>query len=239
MKSFKKMAFTLAEILIVLGLIGIVAELTIPTLIMSVGKEQELVGLKKAISMTNQALLQFTTDLGCPGDLECTGIYPKAGTGDYSTFGDAFVKYLKVIKNCGITETGCFASSVSPYYDGRAPRGSYDNPGQHYRFITADGMSYSITDETGYECKGGDGTGEMSKTCGDVLIDVNGPEKGPNNFGRDIFWFIIANAKGVKLYPRGGMDDGGNRWTSTCIPTVKYGEACAARIIEEGWQMNY
>src|SRR5574344_1675094 len=43
----KKTAFTLAEILIVLGIIGIIAEMTIPTLMENVQKQEYVTALKK------------------------------------------------------------------------------------------------------------------------------------------------------------------------------------------------
>ena len=92
--------------------------------------------------------------------------------------------------------------------------------------------------------------------CGGLAVDVNG-NKGPNNYGRDEFWFYITNGRGPKLYPVGGLDDGLNgSWTKAII-SVAYGEEptyysspvcskdnvkgalCAGRVIEEGWQMNY
>ncbi|MCK7521137.1 MAG: hypothetical protein MZV64_27335 [Ignavibacteriales bacterium] len=37
-------------------------------------------------------------------------------------------------------------------------------------------------------------------------VDINGPKKGPNYFGRDMFRFYITNGKGALLYPYGGSD---------------------------------
>ncbi|MCK7516094.1 MAG: hypothetical protein MZV70_77060, partial [Desulfobacterales bacterium] len=51
----------------------------------------------------------------------------------------------------------------------------------------------------------------------EVRIDINGPNKGPNYYGRDLFLFYIANGKGIQLYPAGGQDDinysAWNNWT--------------------------
>lgn len=53
----KLIAFTLAEVIIVLAIIGVVATLTIPTVIENTYKQEYRVGLKKAISVLNQAIL--------------------------------------------------------------------------------------------------------------------------------------------------------------------------------------
>ena len=52
----KKSGFTLAEILISLMILGVIASLTIPSLIQNTQKREEVVKLKKGASMINQAL---------------------------------------------------------------------------------------------------------------------------------------------------------------------------------------
>ena len=50
-----KQAFTLAEMLITLGIIGVVAAMTIPALMAHFQQEQTVTRLKKALSVINQA----------------------------------------------------------------------------------------------------------------------------------------------------------------------------------------
>ena len=84
-----------------------------------------------------------------------------------------------------------------------------------------------------------------------VYIDVNG-KNGPNVFRRDIFFFALGE-NGV-LYPHGGRDNnrinGGGLWTSNsgylaCTDDYKgnmtgaRGAGCTARVIEEGYKINY
>lgn len=52
----KKSGFTLAEVLITLGIIGVVAAMTIPTLMNQTGQAQFKTGFKKMISVLNQAV---------------------------------------------------------------------------------------------------------------------------------------------------------------------------------------
>lgn len=52
----KKFGFTLAEVLITLGIIGVVAAMTIPTLMNQTGQAEFKTGFKKAISVLNQAI---------------------------------------------------------------------------------------------------------------------------------------------------------------------------------------
>ena len=52
----KKQGFTLAEILISLMILGVIASLTIPSLIQNTQKKEQVVQLKKGLSMINQAV---------------------------------------------------------------------------------------------------------------------------------------------------------------------------------------
>ncbi len=60
----EKSGFTLAEVLVTLAIIGVVAALTIPSLIQSMQKQQYITGLKKAYSDLSQATLQVKDDNG-------------------------------------------------------------------------------------------------------------------------------------------------------------------------------
>ena len=61
MHSSKK-GFTLAEVLVTLAIIGVVAALTIPTLIQSTNNDKYKVGLKKTIGTLNQAVMSASVD---------------------------------------------------------------------------------------------------------------------------------------------------------------------------------
>ena len=239
----KRSAFTLAEVLITLGIIGVVAALTIPALITNSQNMKYITGLKKAYASINEVLIKMAADNGQPGDLKSTGLFTTGTTDD--SFGDEFVKYFNVLKNCGTSELGCFPDIVSDSYDGSNNSSGWD---QAYRFITTDGMSVRVSNE-GNDCDGlglsNNITGNMTQVCGEIYIDVNGP-KGPNYMGRDIFDFWISNGKGPLLYPYGGADDNdGATWADAsgtpqnCISESTAGYTCAGRVMEENWQMNY
>ena len=63
-KTFKKTGFTLAEVLITLSIIGVVAALTIPTLIQRTGDEEMVSKLGKAYSTLSQATESIMTEQG-------------------------------------------------------------------------------------------------------------------------------------------------------------------------------
>ena len=246
-----KLGFTLAEVLITLGVIGVVAALTIPVLMNSYQNKQYATALAKAYSVTNSALTQLVVDSGCGNDLQCTQLLEE--NADTEPFGDALVKYMSIAKNCKRNANQhCFAPVTNLYFDGTSTSGNptFDAYGW-YEFITADGMSFAIrgNDTTYTDCgnQSMNSTGNMTKICGLIYIDVNGPKQ-PNVFGRDTFEFFITAGKGALLYPRGGADDGyhgnwvGDNWWKNgdrCNSTDKNGEYCTGRVMEEVWQMKY
>ena len=75
----KKVAFTLAEVLITLGIIGVVAALTLPTLISNYQKRVYVTQLKKSVSVLSQG---FTTMMGHDGvtELKDTEAFSGMGT---------------------------------------------------------------------------------------------------------------------------------------------------------------
>lgn len=238
-------AFTLAEILITLGIIGVVAAIGIPSLVNNYQKREYASRFKKAYAEINQALSEMASDSGCSGDLVCTG-YMHYNTRD--TFGAELAKRFKVSKECGAyKQKGCMTNSAKPNYDGSGANINLDDY-QDYKFMTVDGFSV-MTLLYGDDCKQkwwtNSRTRQMQKYCGYITIDVNGPKK-PNYYGRDIFKVAVTNYPGAGLYPFGGLDDrtdGIDRWwngvNKTCYEGNKVGTYCAGRIVEQGWEMNY
>lgn len=241
--------FTLAEVLITLGVIGIVAAMTIPTLIDNYQKTQYVTGLKKSYAEITEALRLMANDSGCPEDLKCTGIFGSTA----STLGNGLKKYFKLAKDCGVNldpnneNQKCMSDQISGNYTGTQARVNYSTG--WYGFITADGFGVSLAvDNCDTNWVPGKTNYNINRICGYMLVDVNG-FKGPNNMGRDIFEFLITNGKGPALYPYGGgefADYYNQAWKNpttgdmvSCFSGNPTGTSCAARIMEEGWQMKY
>ena len=255
MIKYKKNGFTLAEVLITLGIIGVVAALTIPTLVKNYQKTQYVTGLKKAYTTFNQALKQMSIENNCVDDLKCTGIFATGTSNPHNVLGTALVKYFNVAKDCKTgTDQGCMPATSNYSYDGSGTSDTTLDSTGAYKFITIDGTAYWITNSAN-DCDtpsySTGRTGNVAQTCGQVIIDVNGL-KPPNFEGRDIFRFFITNGKGAILYPWSGADDNYN-WGSPadawwknssgvitgCYSGSKGGWRCTGRVIEDGWQMNY
>ena len=231
----KTRGFTLAEVLITLGVIGIVAAMTIPTLINNYQKKQYATQMEKAYSIASQALQNLMVDNGCVGDLLCTGVLDKYSPQSTITFGSALSKYFKIVKNCeySVDSTGCMPQKAYYTFDPKikSSLGYTDlnisgySGYKSYRFITVDGTSYGIY---------GAGTSTIAPSTtiyGTIDFDVNGPAKPPNEFGRDLFTFIIT--KNGTLSPISKGEE------QRCNDGMSNGLYCAERLVKDGWQMNY
>lgn len=162
-------SFTLAEVLITLGIIGIVATMVIPTLNEQIQDIQLKTAAKEAFSKSAQAVEQMRQDQG--GTLREYVINSFA-------FKPAFMKYFKVAQDC---PSLCVPSSTSSTIYSALSKGHADtrlfDDGQ---FVTTDGMFFGIENfaVTGYLM---------------ITVDVNGYTKKPNVYGKDVFMFEIVN----------------------------------------------
>lgn len=83
--------FTLAEVLITIGIIGVVSALTIPSLIAEYKEKQIVTRVKKEYSMLSQAVRMM---------IAYNGQINEWGDQSYETFERELLKQLKVVKSC-------------------------------------------------------------------------------------------------------------------------------------------
>lgn len=177
-----KKAFTLAEVLITLTIIGVVSALTIPALVNLYQKEELKVEFKKVYSTLNQALYQATTDNG--GSPYCcyynTGI--GYNTDDCYVFWSNFKSKLKIIKEYSGPADG---STISNYTGVELieEQGGHNNNSscigaktvQKYSkaaWVLADGSTvFSYSTDFDFPV---------------IIVDINGLKK-PNKWGYDLF----------------------------------------------------
>lgn len=170
----KLLAFTLAEVLITLGIIGIVASLTIPTLMQKTQEKQMQVGWKKAFAEISQAHEQLNEEYGGTYTDECDKF-------DDSCLKNLFMTKLKYVKACNksLTEE-CVATSK--FLDGTTAKMTPLNNNLP-AIITPAGYSVKFR----FHDKG---CASTYASCGWMQIDVNGL-KNPNTVGKDIFFLEI------------------------------------------------
>ena len=90
-------AFTLAEVLITLGIIGVVAAMTMPSLMQNYKRQQATARIKKFVSVINQALISAENDLGPREDWVIEGDASTEGNSDCAyNFLNTYIKpYIK------------------------------------------------------------------------------------------------------------------------------------------------
>lgn len=220
--NIKKFAFgfTLAEVLITLGIIGVVAAMTIPTLMNNTNRKETITALKKSYSTLSQAYTFAVQENGTPD------------TWGLSTFKDEpgginiiniLAKYLKVTKNC-TSGTGCFPNVTYKLLSG----GDWINVDSDKTFskaILSDGTLLTV--QTYGACTQSEGTTPaLSHACGSLRVDVNGNKK-PNQMGLDLFSFYLTP---YGIVPMGTQNEGAFDTDCKNKATMS-GDACAAWVL--------
>ena len=244
----RKRAFTLAEVLITLGIIGVVAALTLPTLIANYRNQVYATQLKKSVSMLEQGFKKVLADEGVD-NLSDTSLFSSIegdeygylrdlSTDDGKKFVEGMKKYFKII------EAG---KGDNHHYDDLTTVRNWDFGNCLITF--ADGSQIGSCNFQKIASK----SSNIATTFqGTFYIDVNG-DKRPNVLGKDIFYFYLAgDGRLVPLYSKEFSDFHGMsglywRNGSGCGEPGKkiakdskvQGEGCAARIIENGWKIDY
>ena len=106
-----KIAFTLVEILITLVIIGVIAAMTLPSLINKINNAEIVAGVKKYQSILSQVITKYEADNGCIGNLSACEAF--VGEGDHVSMWNALKPYFNAIKDCGIEAgKGCFPAGI-------------------------------------------------------------------------------------------------------------------------------
>ena len=186
----RKCAFTLAEVLITLGIIGVVAAITTPTLINSYRNKTLEAQFKKQYSLIQQALLNMQ---------EQEGAIPNYQNFPGHKFVKTFQNYYSILADCKNSnceamdmeaaggEYGNLTSKVYRTYNNAvyAGNGLFDD-GQ---FMISDGSFLLFNTST-----------VTSRII--ITVDTNGYHAAPNRWGLDLFTFQIEESSG-KLLPMG------------------------------------
>ena len=200
-----KSGFTLAEVLITLGIIGVVAALTIPTLINKYQERELVTRARKAYAQVTNAIDMARADRGY-GDN--TIIFNPKNTSSETL--NKLVEYFKVQEVCKPNEDACGGR-----YEYK-PAKPISNDGETYigqqfywmpRFMTIDGAVIGISQynackrtvtytkyENGVAVTDEDGNPVTYETtvhsCAIIMIDTTG-NKGPNQIGKDVFSLTV------------------------------------------------
>jgi len=216
-----KIAFTLAEVLIVVGIMGIVAEMTIPTLVYNVSNLEYQTTWKKEYSAFANITQQILNENG--------GTFSGLLNHDDISMNNVFEKYLNIRTSCHTPGTPVddicwhetahwdFLNKIPVNFDVNGVSDlTYPAPGGE---VLADGTLVRYLD---YDCDTSTGY------CGYILFDVNGFKK-PNTMGKDIFGVFVF-LKGI--VPFGSpVVDGGIRAEGTVCDPAGEGFPCSATAL--------
>ena len=239
MKIKNIFAFTLAEVLITLAIIGVVAALTIPQVINAYEKQATINGLQKFYSTLNNVVKTAEAE---NGPHYYWTYYTGNTTIDTSNFVDTYIlPYISYTKSCGYNKkpvqeclfnaqyktytqpdrtTPISINAVTCVSGGNGVNGG--SGGCNYIMMN-DGSLLAME----VRAFGGTGNGTLADGgCIQFAVDINGPLKGPNSYGKDVFDCIYL-FKSV------------NSLTSpSYICTLTDGGYCAGKIIYDGWQIK-
>ncbi len=244
--------FTLAEILIALGILGAIAAMTMPQFAANIHNQTNASRLSTIVSdyenIFGMMLLKEDKE-----SLWETEFGQASNNAQMKT---ALEKYTKVVKtgpfpypSCGGNNGGPVSSLIIP-----ATYAKEDTPQYMQSFKKMNGGVLTIDYIFAYSIPSGaifflSYNGGPTET---MYIDVNGTDK-PNTFGRDVFTFALG-ADG-HLYPYGSSkaaellnlsNSTTQTWYNTsasgpyrCTGTGYNGQGCTARLIENNYKMDY
>ena len=219
----KKLGFTLAEILITLGVIGIVAAITLPGLNNSVNSRKVGPALAKAINTLENA---NRTALVKQSARTIEALSPTYTRDEIQTTSE--LSYLNRMA--------------------RYLQGEFVTNGSEIRkaeFFSKDGISYKMYSESGDNLKTSPKKTDLPRSKYEgkyftVLIDVNGSEY-PNKNGEDRFLVYVDNFGTV--IPAGGLEAveyGADETRVDCAaPGTPINEYCTGTIADASWEVRY
>ena len=239
-ESNKKKGFTLAEVLITLGIIGIVAAMTMPALIGSAKKRETVSKLQKSYNVLSQLVIRAQEDNG-PVSFPSGNLSADVTETFFKLYWIPYFTSPSVVPDGQYfkTEDGrtgyIYKTLAGTDYQVRI--GTFYSLGR-ITIIGVDGITYYIGIIQWKDIYDDDGN-KVSQiaqydTSQTVLVDINGP-KNPNMLGKDVFRFIVNfDNSTVKpyCYQRTPSDI-----AKKCSRNGD-GTCCAAKIMADGWEIK-
>ncbi len=192
--SFSKVvAFTLAETLIVMGVIGIVSALTLPNLNSSTGEKEKIAKVKKIYQNLEDALGRAQSVYG---PIDEWFLNDANATAYNQRFAERMTEFMKISKNCGTSGLGCFSSGKEKSLSGEQDSNTGIVALGYPMFLLADGtaVNFNISSK---DCNSS--RNDIEDVCGGMYVDIDG-SKGANTRGKDLFLFGVTKSG---IYPEG------------------------------------
>ncbi len=222
----KYAGFTLAEILIVIGIIGVIASMTIPTLIQNIQHQATVSSLKKAYSTISAAYMTSIQENGTPDQWQVPEATIPAAS---QVVFDKITPYLRMTKNCG-TASGCWPTGKYRSINNNE-LADFNASSSYAKAQLPDGSLVHVLAWPSETVRCDNGTSK--DICFLYRIDVNG-YKPPNKWGVDMFTF---DATKTGIYPEGMAGSSvllaDYTFENYCANTsnTEQGRGCAAWVI--------
>ena len=229
--NVRKNAFTLAEVLITLAIIVVVAAMTIPTLITDYKEKQTISKVKKAYYTISNAHKMIEAEKGY-GVFDNAFVSSKTVQENSENLFNLYKPYLRISKDCGF-EMGCWTEGYIRNLVGNN-YADYTSKNTEYKVMLMDGTMLMFY--ANYEIDEDNNTAYLALN---VKVDVNGFTK-PYQWGRDVFLFDLSN-KGVLPYGHPDYPDTLSDFENNCnLSSSSYdnGLGCTAWVIQVG-NMDY
>ncbi len=231
--TFPKAAFTLAEVLITLAIIGVVA-LTIPSLIAKYEKKITVSKMQKDIAVLEQALRMSEAE---NGEIATWTLPDETFAGNTKFFAEKyFLPYLKTLKTSIPASEDCWANTKS----------ISGQESDNYKIGATTGAgtaSACATLTNGSNIYFWANNPINARPHAQIWVDING-KKAPNMLGKDVFGFYAKFSEGT-LKPSGfGLTRDELKSASTesgCNkdnPSVNAGQHCSGLIATDGWVIS-
>ena len=219
--SNDRFGFTLAEVLVTLGIIGVVSAMTVPTLMQNYQKKSYVTQLHKVYNEIQQATVMFMTDKNALNLKE-------AGLISQDACNNLILNYFKVIQTCEHSLTPCF-SDLYRYIDGSAQTLTENSMTSSNSFVLANGSSLRPLYVLNLNPNG-----ELV-VC--FFVDING-QKGPNIIGRDAF-FMALYSNGIIDTTNISDQNASPPFTVEQRKTADINWKPFANILNDNWEMTY
>ena len=262
--KMKKFGFTLAEILVTLGIIGVVAALVAPPILQNAYNAHVGPHLQKIVSTIENANRMMMNERGV-NDLWLIANNPR----------DYFTQLSRYINDCTFTSYQSYKDewtpSVKEYQTGTTKSGEnrQNRLKGSFRFYFPDNTVLIIVQraqagndhhvefsEQPFVWNADNNPGPYIGPYTQFEVDIDGPKAGPNTFGKDIFFFTMD--RNGKVMPHGSqlfaqlMGHPENTWDQehseyydnmapqTCIKgNVQGGWGCTGSIFENNLKIIY
>ena len=217
----RKSAFTLAEVLITLGIIGVVATMTLPTLNQKLEDQKNMSTLKKTYSILQQATNLAIAEHETP---EYWGMVDNSVESVTSVY-NYYKPFFNMMRECP-NKPGCWGYPTK-YLNGSVYWSAHNTSWYQYAFTLVDGVNVLIDIYPANQIQTLFGI-DVDYDCAVFLVDINA-DRLPNQIGRDMFAFVVTER---------GMQPAGLNNINNCNVN-DMGFQCVSRIIKDGWTIKY